>query len=256
LQRLVVWAISDLHLSFFRDKPMSVFGARWKNHAAKIEAAWRAKVSQGDIVCLPGDFSWAMRLNEAAAELDWLAALPGRKVLVKGNHDYWWGSVGKIRASAPEGIYFIQNDSISIDGVAFAGARGWFDHKLDFSPFIESLGGDGGGCELVLEARDRDEDEKIFKRELSRLETSLRQMDSNAKLRIAALHFPPTSSAMEETEVTRLLDRYGINIVVFGHMHHPKAENFKNPFGELNGAAYHLVSADFVGFSPSETARL
>lgn len=253
---MVVWAISDLHLSFFRDKPMSVFGEHWRDQASKVEKAWRSKVSPDDLVLLPGDFSWAMKLDEVAEELRWLANLPGRKILVKGNHDYWWKAVSKVRKELPSGIFILQNDSVTIDGVSVAGARGWFDHRLDFSGFIESLGGEGKCCDSVLGARDKDEDERILNRELSRLEASLRSMDSNAELKIAALHFPPTSSSMEETEITRLIEKYGVNVVVFGHMHHPMAPNFKNPFGTLNGATYHLVSADFVRFSPAEIARV
>src|SRR5512141_1638276 len=107
-----LWALSDLHLSFAFPKPMDVFGERWRDHGDRIAAAWRERVEPDDVVCLPGDLSWALRLSEVAGELAWLAELPGRKVLVKGNHDYWWDSIGKVRRALPEGVHALQNDAL------------------------------------------------------------------------------------------------------------------------------------------------
>ncbi|MFU8858470.1 MAG: metallophosphoesterase, partial [Deferrisomatales bacterium] len=118
---MIVWALSDLHLSFSGAKPMDVFGEHWRDHAARVERAWRQDVGEGDVVCLPGDLSWALRLPDAAGELAWLGALPGRKVLVKGNHDYWWASLGKVRKALPPGVFALQNDALLLDGVGLAG---------------------------------------------------------------------------------------------------------------------------------------
>ncbi len=249
-----VFAIGDLHLSFSGSKPMDIFGPHWENHAAKIAAAWRVKVRDEDVVCLPGDFSWSMKLDEVAAELEWLATLPGKKVLLKGNHDYWWSSAGKVRKALPPGIEIIHNDSLSIDGVTFAGARGWVDHKLDFSDLDGHPERDQ--CGKYSEPANVEDDRRLYERELGRLEMSLSSMDKAAGTKIALTHFPPTSPAMEETEVTRILEAHGVDIVVFGHLHRSAPTTFKNPFGEKKGIRYYLASADFISFEPIQLLQL
>ncbi|MHB8764952.1 MAG: metallophosphoesterase [Deferrisomatales bacterium] len=251
----MIWALSDLHLSFSRPKPMDVFGEHWRDHAARVEAEWRGRVAPGDVVCLPGDLSWAMKLPDAAGELAWLGRLPGRKVLVKGNHDYWWGSVGKVRRALPEGVYALQHDALCLDGVAFAGARGWVDPTLDFRGLSPCLPGEDAGPDPLHGIQGGEEDEKIYRREIDRLEASLRAMDPGARLRVALLHFPPTSPALEETPVTRLLARYRVDVVAFGHLHGTDGRVFENPYGVRDGATYHLVSADFAGFAPLPIAE-
>ncbi|GAB4263362.1 MAG: metallophosphoesterase [Deferrisomatales bacterium] len=248
-----IWGLSDLHLSFARPKPMEVFGDHWRDHAARVEAAWRERVAPDDVVCLPGDLSWAMRLPEVQGELEWLARLPGRKVLVKGNHDYWWSSAARLRAALPAGIYALQNDALALDGVAFAGARGWVDPSLTFGSLLCALPGEEPEGRLHG-IRGGPEDAKIYRRELGRLEASLRRLDPAAGLRVALLHFPPTSPALEETPVTRLLERYRVRVAVFGHLHGTGRERFANPFGCRGGVTYHLVSADFVNFAPWKVA--
>lgn len=230
---------------------MEIFGERWRDHGALIEAAWRASVATADVVCLPGDLSWALRLPEAAGELAWLGTLPGRKVLVKGNHDYWWDSIGKVRRALPEGVFALQNDAVHWDGATFGGARGWVDPSLDFralGPGAQDPSPPGEG--RLHGIRGEDEDRRLYRRELERLETSLRAMDPGAALRVALLHFPPTSPALEPTPVTELLERYAIDAAVFGHLHGAGAERFENPYGERNGVRYYLVSADFAHFAP------
>ena len=253
---MIVWAISDLHLSFSFPKPMDVFGEHWRDHAARVEAAWRERVAPEDVVCLPGDLSWALRLPEARPELEWLGALPGRKVLVRGNHDNWWSSVAKIRAALPPGVHVLQNDALLLDGVAFAGARGWVDRSLDFRGLFPPLPGGEEGSVGLHGIRDEAEDARIYRRELDRLAASLGGMDPGAKLRVALLHFPPSSPDLEETDVTRLLEAHGVDLAVFGHLHGSGAEGFRNPYGERGGVRYFLASADFVGFAPLELARV
>jgi predicted phosphohydrolase len=249
-----IWALSDLHLSFAGTKPMDVFGEHWRGHAERVEGAWRDRVDREDVVCLPGDLSWAMRLSEARSELDWLGGLPGRKVLVKGNHDYWWASVSKVRAALPPGTYTIQNDAVILDGVAFAGARGWVDPSLDFQAILPRPPGEQQGPQTLEGIRGTEEDERIYRRELARLEASLRAMDPNASFRVALVHFPPTSPALEPTPVTWLLEQYRVDVVVFGHLHGPTV--LRNPYGSRDGVTYHLVSADLAGFAPIEVASL
>lgn len=244
-----LFAISDLHLSFSGAKPMNVFGPWWDGYVERVGKAWRETVDEDDVVCLPGDFSWSMRMEEAIAELQWLGSLPGRKILVRGNHDYWWGSISKVRSLLPEGVYALQNDSMAIGGAAFGGARGWTDWSLDFSGFP-------GHAEMTVEngftgaIKGGEEDRKIYERELARLEKSLQGMDRSATARVALLHFPPTSPAMETTEVTALLEKYSVDAAVFGHVHRSGEGEFKNPFGRKNGVTYYLASADYTGFRP------
>lgn len=251
-----IWAISDLHLSFAHPKPMDVFGEHWLDHASRVARAWRERVEPDDVVCLPGDLSWALRLGEVAAELEWLGGLPGTKVLVKGNHDYWWSSIGKVRAALPADMYALQNDSVRQGEVAFAGARGWVDGSLDFGALFPSLPGETVDEGRLQGIRGDEEDARIFRRELDRLEASLRSLDPAASLRVALLHFPPTSPGLEETAVTRLLEKYGVNVAVFGHLHGTGPTAFTNPYGERGGVRYYLVSADFVNFAPVEIERL
>lgn len=255
---MIVWAISDLHLSFAGTKPMDVFGDHWRDHAARVEWAWREAVEEDDLVCLPGDLSWALRLPDAAGELGWLGRLPGRKVLVKGNHDYWWASVGKVRKALPPRVFAIQNDALLLDGVGLAGARGWVDPTLDFRGLLPHLPQPPGSVPPLTQhgIRGAEEDERIYRRELDRLEASLRALDPGARLRVALLHFPPTSPAMEETAVTGLLERYRVDAAVFGHLHGEGSETFENPYGRRNRVTYHLVSADFAGFRPVRVAEL
>lgn len=250
-----IFALSDLHLSFSGAKPMDVFGPHWSDHPRRIAEAWREAVRPGDVVCLAGDFSWASRLKDAQAELDWLAALPGRKVLVKGNHDYWWDSLSKVRAALPPGIHALQNDSLSLDGAAFAGARGWVDPSLDFS----SLCGEGPGErseEPLFSILGVEEDRKVYEKELGRLDASLGRMERGARLKVALLHFPPTSPALEETAVTRLLEKHGVDVALFGHLHLTAPCRFRNPYGKRGGVTYYLTSADFVDFRPIQAAEL
>lgn len=245
-----VFAISDLHLSFSGAKPMDVFGQHWQEHAARVEKQWREVVGPGDVVCLPGDFSWALKIDQVAEELEWLGRLPGRKVLIKGNHDYWWASISKVRAALPEGAFALQNDSLTIDGVAFAGARGWVDPRLDFSNLSGHLSAEEA-AELELGSeRGAEEDRRIFEKELARLETSLQRMEPGAKLKVALLHYPPTSPGLEATEVTDLLEKYGVDAAVFGHVHRSNETAFENPFGRVGGVELHLASADFIDFTP------
>lgn len=120
-----LFAIGDLHLSHSSNKPMSIFGPNWDNHAERIAAAWRERVSDEDAVLIPGDISWAMQLDEARLDIEYIAALPGKKVIMRGNHDYWWGSISKVRDMLPCCMYALQNDTVELGSVTIAGSRGW-----------------------------------------------------------------------------------------------------------------------------------
>lgn len=148
-----IYAISDLHLSNSCDKPMDVFGGHWENYVSKIKENWKAKVAEDDLVLIAGDISWAMKLEEATSDLEWIDELPGKKIIIKGNHEYWWKSISAVRELLPESIMAIQNDAIKIDNYVICGTRGWNVPEE--------------GKEFL------DEDLKIYKRETERLKLTL-----------------------------------------------------------------------------------
>lgn len=219
------FGLSDLHLAHSVDKPMDVFGPHWKDHPARIAAAWRETVREDDVVLCPGDLSWGMTIDEARRDVDFLAALPGRKVLVKGNHDYWWQSVSQVRALWPE-MAFLQNDAVAFGVVAVCGTRGW---ALPGMPEYEA------------------EDEKYVKRELDRLRRSAERMPL-AEVRVAILHHPPCLVELHETAWTALLEELRIDWCVYGHLHLPHATPPVE--GKRGRVEYRCVSADHLGFRP------
>ena len=220
---MAVFAISDLHLPA-RVKPMDVFGEHWKNHFDRIRADWRARVLPGDLVLLPGDLSWAMRLEEAREDLASIAELPGQKLLLRGNHDYWWSSIGRVRRALPEGTWALQNDSVLIGGRLYAGSRGWTIPAGDAEP----------------------EDVRIYERERLRLEMSLksaRAKDADAPI-TAMMHYPPLTD--ELTGFSDILEAYGVTDCVYGHLH--GAGLYGAVRGERRGVRYHQVSCDGLEF--------
>ncbi|MEN6339906.1 MAG: metallophosphoesterase [Clostridiaceae bacterium] len=222
-----IYAIADLHLSHTSEKPMDVFGEAWRGHAEKIERNWRAVVSQDDLVLIPGDISWAMQLSAALPDLAFIGRLPGKKILLKGNHDYWWSAIGRVRAALPEGMRALQNDAFTEGGVGICGSRGWLcPGSVNFSA----------------------EDQKIYLRELDRLSLSLGAMQE-CEIRIAMMHFPPFCERERTSSgFTERLEQSGVNIVVYGHLH---GEANKYAFeGEKNGVIYHCVAADKLEFMP------
>ena len=222
-----VFAVSDPHLSFTADKPMSVFGAVWENHWDAIAADWLEKVGEEDVVLIPGDISWAMTVEEAKSDLETIGAMPGKKIYVKGNHDYWWGSLTKVREALPEGSYCIQNDAVKFGSYVFCGTRGWVVPEP--------------GSKLPPE------DEKILLREGLRLELSLKAAD---KLRaegdelIALTHFPPFDTRKSSNRFTELFKSYSVSKVVYGHLHGSRCRADLKVV--KNGVEYYLTSCDIV----------
>lgn len=219
-----VFAISDLHLSTAVEKPMDVFGDGWQNHFEKISADWISKVAPDDVVLLGGDISWGISIEEAAPDYALIQALPGKKVVLRGNHDYYWNSLSKMREAFPDFI-FLQNNCIRIDKLLIAGTRGWTIPSTDST----------------------DEDKKIFARELIRLEIS---MDYMSKQRtdedyvVALLHYPPFEADYCDSEVTAILEKYKVDTVLYGHLHGKKVR--VNPSVEKNGINYVLTSCDLI----------
>lgn len=221
-----VFAIGDLHLSGVVDKPMDIFGPAWENHAQRIREAWQSTVAEEDLVLLPGDFSWAMKLADAKADIQMVAALPGTKLLLRGNHDYWWNSLTQVRAALPPGMYALQNDSFSFHGVHVAGTRGWVcPGSANFLP----------------------EDQKIYEREVLRLGLSLSALPKDG-CRIAMLHYPPFNESRAPSGFSEQLEKAGIQLAVYGHLH---GRSCRSGFeGVRNRVEYALVSADNIGFAP------
>ncbi len=222
-----VFALADPHLGSQVEKPMTVFGPAWAGHPEVLFARWRETVGEDDLVVIPGDISWAMRLEEALPDLAALAELPGFKVILRGNHDYWWPSISKLRKALPPKMYAIQNDAVAVGGVAVAGTRGWI------TPFEREF---------------TEHDEKIYRREAERLRLSL----ANARQKphehlIIALHYPPFGPGGEPTLFTELIEEARPDAVVYGHLH--TADPEKLP-GEWKGVPLHLVAADILGFRP------
>jgi len=223
-----VFALADPHLGEAVQKPMDVFGRRWKDHAARIKRNWRAAVGPRDWVLLAGDISWGMHLEEALPDLRFLDGLPGRKVLLKGNHDYWWTSRSKVEARLPASLKLLQNDAVDLGGgVGVVGTRGWTPPGAP---------------------RATAQDEKIYRRELQRLELSIAAGRDRFETLLAMLHYPPLYHGLGATAFVPLLEGARVSICVYGHLHGP---DHRYAFDGLQGGIrYHFVAADAVDFTP------
>ncbi|MSR45583.1 MAG: phosphoesterase [Planctomycetes bacterium] len=255
-----VYALSDPHLSFGTpNKAMDRFGPQWVDHPRKIAAAWRERVGTNDIVLVPGDVSWAMTLEQAKPDLDWLAALPGHKVLLKGNHDYWWSTIGKVRAAIGPRMHAIQGDVVSIGGVAIAGTRLWDQAGVSFRDAIDWRPGPGGMVSAEPEGDRAAEAARIFERELGRLEramAALAQEGRAAALRIAVTHYPPCGGDLAATRATDRIEAAGARHCVFGHLHSLRRDLATPLFGQRGGTEYVLASCDWLDFAPRLVASV
>lgn len=246
---MAVWAIADLHLSFgVLDKQMDVFGEKWRDHPQKIESHWRHKIREEDLVLLAGDISWGMTLAEALPDLEWIDRLPGTKVMIRGNHDYWWSAISKLRKALPPSIHAIQHDAYLWKGVGIAGARLWDSFEYDFDGYVEMIDTDRTKP-LTEQDLDQDRAEKIFMREFQRLESSLKDLSPKATTRLVMTHYPPLGAHLGESRVSRLLEKFHVDVCVFGHVHN--MTHAKGPlFGEQRGIRYLLTAADYIDFDP------
>lgn len=222
-----VYAISDLHLSTNCPKPMNIFGPVWDNYLQDIERGWK-KVTKKDIVLIPGDISWAMRFEQAIPDLEYIAHFKGTKVMIKGNHDYWWSGISNMRANMPKSIYPLQNDCIKYENVIICGSRGW------------ACADDNGRFKS-------EEDEKIYKREVLRMGLSLDAMERTREegdVVIVMCHYPPFNNKYQSNELSKLFEEHKVNYVVYGHLHnYDKKQKLKF---EKNGIKYFLTSCDLV----------
>lgn len=225
-----LFGLADLHLGDAVDKPMDIFGPVWERHQERIDRNWRARVGPDDCVLVPGDISWAMKLEEALPDLRFLEALPGRKILLKGNHDYWWTSRGKVEAVLGPSIRLLQNDAIDLgQGLGVVGTRGWNPPEAP---------------------RSTAEDKKIYDRELQRLQLSLKAAAGRFDRLVAMLHYPPIYKGLGDTGFVPLLREAGAKVCLYGHLHGPDHRFAVS--GERDGIRYYFVAADAVDFTPVE----
>lgn len=244
---MAIYALSDLHLSFGNPaKSMEVFGPVWKNYAEKIREGWISTIKDHDLVLIPGDISWGKNIHEAKVDLDWIDTLPGKKLIIKGNHDYWWESPSKMKQIMPSSIHFLQNDAFDFEDVSFAGARLWDSPEYDFSAYIEFIENPRENKKSAPPLPE--EDEKIFLRELERLKLSLAKLSKSARVKIALTHYPPIGADLAPSRAAALLENSGIDICIFGHLHSVRKQAL--PFGTARGVRYVLTSCDYLDFIP------
>lgn len=220
------YAISDLHISTNTNKPMDVFGGNWVGYLEKIKSDWQEKVSDDDVVLIGGDISWAMTIDDAAKDILTLSELKGTKVLIKGNHDYWWSGIGKVRDMLPEKFFALQNDSIKIGNVVICGSRCW---SVPGSPDFN------------------EQDMKIYLRETERLKLSLKsaeKLKQDGDKLLALIHYPPFNVKRENSAFTDIFENYKVDAVVYGHLHGKNVRADK--LVEKNGVKYYLTSCDQV----------
>ncbi|NLK87880.1 MAG: serine/threonine protein phosphatase [Clostridiaceae bacterium] len=246
---MALYAISDLHLAMSIDKPMDVFGNRWADYMGRLEKNWRSMITSGDHVIVPGDISWATYLEQAYEDFRFIHELPGRKIISKGNHDYWWTTKSKLDKFLDENgfdsISFMHNNSYCAGEDVICGTRGWV-----------MPGEVGFGAE----------DEKIYKRELQRLELSLKNAAAAAPVGlpgpvaepcstaiaprrvIVALHYPPYNSKGEFSGFMDIMKKYDVKLCIYGHLHGDACADAID--GNHEGIDFKLVSADHLGFAP------
>ena len=245
-----IFAIADLHLGLSVDKPMDVFGPAWNDHVERLEKNWREKITSSDTVLIPGDISWGISMEEALADLKFIDELPGTKILSKGNHDYWWGTTKKVEdfmaANGLTTLKILKNKGFVVENTLIAGTRGWI---------------------LPENPESKKDDEKIYLREVGRLERSLidsirafeageaegeeeEKPDVSSVRKIAMLHYPPIYETGRENGFTKILEQYGFDLCLYGHLHGRAHQSAFN--GEKNGVEYRLIAADYLKFDPIE----
>jgi hypothetical protein len=224
-----IFSISDLHLSGLADKPMDVFGSNWEGHFEKIKNDWNAKVEDDDVVLICGDISWGTTLEEGLFDLKQLQPLKGKKVFVRGNHDYWWNGISKLRAVAPDDtFYFLQNDCVKFENVIICGSRGWTcPGSADYT----------------------EQDNKLYLREAERFKLCFKEVNkirSEGDVVLAMIHFPPMGVKLQPTLFTDLFESEKVSKVIFGHIHGDSYFPFRHT---KEGIEYILTSCDKVGFT-------
>ncbi len=225
---MAIYAIADLHLSLGTNKPMDVFKG-WNNYVQRLEDNWRALVKDDDTIVIAGDISWAMKLEETIKDFEFIHSLPGKKLFLKGNHDYWWSTKSKINAYLEKNGFgdmsIVFNSSCQVGDVGICGTRGWMYNS------------------------ESDEDKKIVNREVGRLKASIEDCFSKKLKPIVFLHYPPVYDVYSCREILDVLKEYEITECYFGHIHGTQAAK-KAITGEYEGIKMHLISCDYLNFCP------
>lgn len=222
---MAIYVIADLHLSLGADKPMDIFDG-WQHYLSRLTENWKRVVREEDTVVIPGDVSWAMQLERCAEDFAFLESLPGRKILMKGNHDYWWTTMRKmeeyLKSKQLYSLSFLFNNSIEAEDISVCGTRSW-----------------------LFETGER-HDKKMMERELGRLRRSLEA--AGQKEKIVFLHYPPLTTRAKACEVIEMLHEFHVKECYYGHLHGPSIGRAIQ--GEVEGIRYKLISADSLGFCP------
>lgn len=226
---MAIFAIGDLHLPLGIDKPMNKFGSQWDNYVERIKNQWQHLVSDDDMVVLPGDLSWATYIEQAERDFEFVEQLNGKKIIIKGNHDYWWTTMSKMNAFLDSrgfsSISILNNNSFEHNGISICGTRGWI------YPAWDSFSAD---------------DEKYFNREVGRLELSLKSAKTDEKY--VFTHYPPMSPECEGNAFTEMMKKYNVKKCIYGHLHGYAHRNRLPDY--VDGINYVLVSSDFLRFVP------
>ena len=221
-----IYAISDLHLSHQVEKPMDLFGENWTGYEEKIKKSWNETVGDG-IGVIAGDLSWGMNYKESEKDIEFIKSLSGTKIVIRGNHDYWWSSITRVREAFGPTVHALQNDAVRLDGVVFCGTRGW---KVPERRWTQKA-----------------DDKKIFDREVIRLELALQ--DAIAKRRendrlVVVIHYPPFNATRDDSPFTQLMEKYKVDACIYGHLHGNQGRH--ELLVTKNGIKYYLTSCDLL----------
>lgn len=234
---MAIYALADLHLSLsIPDKSMEVFGSSWKDYILKVRMNWESKVTDSDTVLIPGDISWATYVTDAEDDFRFISELPGRKLLSRGNHDFWWTTMKKMEEFLKEkgitNLEFVRTNVIPVEDALITGTRGWMIETKD--------------------SIDGTDNRKIYEREKLRIKMCLDEINKadpeHAKKHIMMIHYPPVTAKRDFTEFAHMMAEGGIDICVYGHLH---GKAHKKVFeGDFEGTRFVCASADYTGFDP------
>ncbi len=231
-----IFAIGDLHLDSKKEKPMDIFGENWIEHEEKIIRSWQESVSDDDLILIPGDISWAIKLEDAVKDLQIIDKLPGKKLMIRGNHDYWWATKKKLSNLGLQSIEFLVNDIYLDEKLIVCGVRGWNEETI---------------IQFNEETNSQVDDKKIFNRELRRLEMSLKMTKEYELYKIVMLHFPPFNYDKRPNEFVSLMKEYNVSKCIYGHLHGKDGHKLIIE-GEIEGIEFICASSDYLDFKLKE----
>lgn len=225
----LIYGIGDLHLDYSKEKPMDIFGTNWENHEERIFNNWKEVVGEEDLVLLPGDISWALKINGAYYDLKRIDELPGEKIITKGNHDFWWEGPKKLKELNLNTIFFMQNNHYIYKNIGISGTRGWIAEDIeDFN----------------------EQDRKVFNREIHRLELSLKSLEDKVDKKIVMIHYPPFNMDSTPNKFVEIMLKHNVDICIYGHLHGDGHKFIKE--GNISGIQFYCTSSDYINFIPKK----